>query len=216
MQGCPFIHVLAGERVIQYRCPQEHSQGKLLAGATPAAQSGSSPAPAPTPWWCRRPPRRSSCPPPGDTPTPLALSPLMACPAVCPLQSQAPCCALPAPGVLPHMRRWSMANVQCAPNVAEHPQNLHRALMPPTRLTHTDSKNQDAQLGIFNSSVSRFHECARVQVFRRNTPRRTSLISCAPAFSIGSSSSMARAMETPSLMTCGAPYGCSSTTFLPV
>ena len=43
----------------------------------------------------------------------------------------------------------------------------------------------------------------------------TSLISCAPAFSIGSSSSMARAMDTPSLMTSGDPYDCSRTTFLP-
>jgi hypothetical protein len=33
----------------------------------------------------------------------------------------------------------------------------------------------------------------------------TSLISWAPAFSTGSSSSMARAMETPSLMTWGTP-----------
>lgn len=40
-------------------------------------------------------------------------------------------------------------------------------------------------------------------------------MSWAPAFSIGSSSSMARAMETPSLITWGLPYDCSNTTFLP-
>jgi len=44
---------------------------------------------------------------------------------------------------------------------------------------------------------------------------RASLMSCAPAFSTGSSSSMARAMDTPSLMTCGTPYDCSSTTLRP-
>jgi len=44
---------------------------------------------------------------------------------------------------------------------------------------------------------------------------RASLMSCAPAFSTGSSSSMARAIDTPSLMTCGTPYDCSSTTLRP-
>jgi hypothetical protein len=43
----------------------------------------------------------------------------------------------------------------------------------------------------------------------------TSLMSCAPAFSTGSGRSMARAMDTPSLMTCGTPNFCSSTTLRP-
>ena len=43
----------------------------------------------------------------------------------------------------------------------------------------------------------------------------TSLMSWAPAFSTRSSRSIARAMDTPSLMTCGVPYFCSSTTFRP-
>ena len=78
--GCTSLTVIlflkrAGETGIQ-RCPcsscswratQEEAY-KWVAGASPAAQSGSSPAPAPTLWWCRRLPHRSSCPPPSDTP----------------------------------------------------------------------------------------------------------------------------------------------------
>mmetsp|Transcript_15912 Transcript_15912/g.40427 ORF Transcript_15912/g.40427 Transcript_15912/m.40427 type:complete len:248 (-) Transcript_15912:145-888(-) len=43
----------------------------------------------------------------------------------------------------------------------------------------------------------------------------TSLMSWAPAFSTGSCSSMARAMDTPSLITCGTPKSCCSTTLRP-
>ncbi len=59
------------------------------------------------------------------------------------------------------------------------------------------------------------HPCLRMTPRRpapRHQPvRRTSLISCAPAFSTGSSSSMARAMDTPSLMTCQPRGGSRST-----
>ena len=59
-------------------------------------------------------------------------------------------------------------------------------------------------------SFSPMHACPLSPV-----SMRTSLMSCAPAFSTGSLSSMARAMETPSLMTCGTPNLDSSTTFRP-